>query len=97
MKSSFTPLLHALNENSLVKAAAVVNHGGTIIEKVGSAKVFDLTGPPPTKKPNENVYLVELNTHDMLIAVFEEHIDFERLRSSVDTLIAHHGLEQPDA
>lgn len=89
-------LLQALFESSLVKAAAIVTHGGEVLDRIGQAKVFDLRARlPPGKKPSENVYLVELKTQEMLLVVFEEHVEFERLRKSVDTLIEHHELEQP--
>ena len=34
---------------------------------------------------------------DILMVVFEEHIEFERLRKSVDTLIEHHGMAKRSA
>ena len=89
-------LLQALFESSLVKAAAIVTHGGEVLDRIGQAQVFDLRAKPqPNKKPTENVYLVELKTQEMLLVVFEDHVEFERLRKSVDTLIGHHDLEQP--
>lgn len=89
-------LLQALFESSLVKAAAIVTHGGEVLDRIGQAKVFDLRARPQAgKKPTENVYLVELLTQEMLLVVFEDHVEFERLRKSVDTLIAHHELERP--
>lgn len=94
MTPLYQDLLKSLVESSLVKAAAVLDHGGRIHSQLGSAKVFDLGAEPGTKKPNENVYLVELIEH-MLLVVFEDHIEFERLRKSVDTLITHYKLSKP--
>ncbi len=93
MQPPFQNLLESLVDSSRVKAAAVVDHAGSIHGQLGQAKVFDLGAPTNTKKPNENVYLVELKEH-MLLVVFEDHIEFERLRKSVDTLITHYNMER---
>lgn len=86
-------LLDALAESSLVKAALVLDHDGDVKGKRGQARVLEpnATGE---KKPTENVYLVELREH-LLLVVFDEHVEFERLRKAVDMLIEHQGLEKP--
>ena len=89
-------LIEALSESSLVKACAIMDRDGQIQATRGEAKVFELNTPAPIKKPTENVYLVELEA-DILMVVFDEHIEFERLRKSVDTLIEHHGMAKKSA
>lgn len=86
-------LLDTLSENSLVKAAVVVDHNGYIKARSGDASVFNSDAPArePGSKPTENIYLVAL-TKDILAVAFNDDTDFERLRKSVDTLIEHSGL-----
>lgn len=90
-------LLDALSENSLIKAVLIVDHNGRIKGKRGQAKVLE-RGPQEAtvvedqERPTENVYLIELS-QDLLAVVFEESIEFEKLRRTVDTLVRHAGLE----
>lgn len=86
-------LLNTLSENSLVKAAVVVDHNGYVKARSGDASVFhsNATAREPGSKPTENIYLVAL-TQDILAVAFNDDTDFEKLRKSVDTLIEHSGL-----
>lgn len=96
-----TRLLDALSENSLVKAALVIDHAGAVRGQRGHANVLTTEGdtqlqvrPTSAERSRENVYLVEM-TEDLLIVVFEENVDFERLRNAVDVLLRHTGLNKP--
>ena len=96
-----TRLLDALSENSLVKAAVVIDHAGAVQSQRGQANVLKTEGdtqiqvrPSTTERSRENVYLIEM-TQDLLIVVFEESVDFERLRNAVEVLLRHTGLNTP--
>lgn len=90
-------LLDALSENSLVKAALMIREDGEVLAHRGQAKALaeDHDGhiaSDPDEEPTENVYMIQL-TEDILAVVFEDAIDFEKLRRTVDTLIKHSGLK----
>ena len=92
--SAHDKLLDALAENSLVKAALVMDHDGIVLSKRGQAKMLDRHNAKalaPGEKPDENLYLLELS-EDLLAVIFEEGIEFERLRKAVDALVRHAGL-----
>ncbi len=94
-------LLDSLAENSLVKAAVVIDVHGAVQSRRGHAQV--LRAPPTTKiqvnmdldddEVRENVYMVELRS-EILAVIFEEPVEFERLRHAVDVLIRHHELDR---
>lgn len=92
-----TRLLDALEENSLVKAVLLLELDGSLREQRGQARVIktnslDEQQPP---KPNENVYMVELS-EGVLAVVFDDSVEFERLRRAVDMLVEHAGLAKPE-
>ena len=91
-------LLDALSENSLVKASIIVDKDGQLRGRRGHANVLRQTGPEDItetleKTARENVYMVEMR-QDILIVVFDESIEFERLRNAVDVLLRHTGLDK---
>lgn len=81
-------LLDALMSDPNIKAAVIIDDRGYIIDRRGSA--FSLKGDSdPTldtddaKIPKENIYLVEAG-EDFLIVIFDETLNFERIKRSVD-------------
>jgi len=98
-------LLDSLMENSNIKAALVLDERGYIIEKRGSAKCIDAVGDDDKtqiidtnaekKQPTESLYLVEAGD-DFLVVVFDDKLNFEHLKKSVDSSLAHFGF-RPDA
>lgn len=90
-------LLDALSENSLVKASIIVDNDGQLKGRRGHAHVLRNGGLEASaaseKGARENVYMVEMR-QDVLIVVFDESIEFERLRSAVDVLLRHTGLDK---
>lgn len=91
-------LLDALSENSLVKASIIVDSNGQLQGRRGHAQVLRQSGLEDTtetsdKASRENVYMVEMR-QNVLIVVFDESIEFERLRNAVDVLIRHTGLDK---
>ncbi len=93
-------LLDSLLENPNVKAAVLVDTRGYIIEKRGSALSLkglgaEEAGAPiadgAKKGPSENLYLVEAG-QDFLIVVFDDRLNFERLKSAVDETLAEFGM-----
>ena len=94
-------LLDALAENSLVKAAVVLDVHGAVKSRRGHANVLRGSGTTKVQvnmefdddEARENVYMIELKV-DILAVVFEESVEFERLRHAVDVLVKHHHLER---
>ena len=93
-------LLDSLLENPSIKAAVLVDDRGYVVEKRGAAAclkiaVDDETVPVATTKsgagPTENLYLVQAGT-DYLVVVFEENLNFERFKESVDSILAEFDL-----
>ena len=88
-------LLDSLIENPNVKAAVLVDDRGYIIERRGSAaslKQIGEEGKVPgadagKSPPSENLYLVEAGP-DYLVVVFDERLNFERLKAAVDATLA---------
>jgi hypothetical protein len=93
-------LLDSLMENQNVSAAVLVDDRGYIIDQRGSAaclKSADTTQAPAerSKQPNENLYLVEAG-EDFLIVVFDDRLNFERLKPVVDGTLAEFGMAPAD-
>jgi hypothetical protein len=96
MTQPHTQLLNALAENTLVKAAVVMDGQGRVRGRTGQASVLrntstvQINAPTPVvdaaNPPRENVYMVSIG-HDVLMVVFEENAEFERVRTAVDTLV----------
>ena len=97
-------LLKALAEHSLIKAVLLVDTQGRVKSKRGDARVLKAQAPgvqinaprppsPPTQPNRENVYMMEL-LGDVLVLVFDEGVDFERVRASVDRLLVHVGIKE---
>lgn len=97
-------LLDALMENSKVKAAVLVDDRGYIIEKRGTAlslrgngdeeQALSVESPPKSSGPSENLYLVQAGT-DFLIVVFDDRMNFERLKAGVDETLARFDMALP--
>lgn len=93
-------LLTNLIENSMVKAALLLDMQGRVkgsrgqaqMIKQGSSSVqIDASYTPATNtanKPRENVYLIELQ-EGILAVIFQDDVDFERVRKLTDTLLQH--------
>lgn len=96
-------LLKALAEHSLIKAVVLVDTQGRVKSKRGDARVLKVQAPgvqinaprpsTPAQPNRENVYMMELEG-DVLVLVFDEGVDFERVRASVDRLLVHVGLKE---
>lgn len=95
-------LLDALSENSLIKAVLIINHQGIIKGRRGNAKVIKTSAKERQTQPThevddtthrENIYMVEM-IQDILVVIFDEGIDLERLRNTVDRLLRHTKLER---
>ena len=87
-------LLDALIDNPNIKATVLVDDRGYIIEKRGSAQCIrddDATMITSKKPALENVYLVEAGS-DFLLVVFDERLNFERLKQSVDSTLGQFDL-----
>ncbi len=90
-------LLDSLIDNPNIKAAVLVDDRGYIIEQRGSARCIKaeeedqtlITGKRP---PLENIYIVQAED-DFLIVVFDERLNFERLKKSVDSTLGQFGME----
>jgi hypothetical protein len=88
-------LLDALLGDPNIKAAMIIDDRGYIIEKRGSA--FSLKGDDPTlesasaRVPKENLYLVEAG-ENFLIVVFDEKLNFERIKKSVDDTLGQFDM-----
>ena len=92
-------LLDALMEDPDVKAAVLVDNRGYVIEqrkttaslKTGKASVRQRSDTSPGP-PTENLYLVEAGD-DFLIVVFDERVNFEKVKSSVDATLGEFDME----
>jgi hypothetical protein len=87
-------LITALSENSLLKAAVIMDGQGRVRARTGQASVLKNTStiqihtqnPEPNQR--ENIYMIAIE-NDILLVVFDESTDFERVRTAVDTLVKH--------
>lgn len=94
-------LLDSLMENPNVKAAVIVDLRGYIIDKRGAAASLKLIGsdedtlpsskPKSKKGPSENLYLVQAGD-DFLVVVFDDRLNFERIKNSVDDTLAEFDM-----
>lgn len=90
-------LLDSLVDNPNIKAAVLVDDQGYILEQRGNAHsirgahVGSETLQMGDSAPRENVYLVQAGS-DFLIVVFDERLNFERLKRSVDSTLANFDL-----
>ncbi|MEZ4458613.1 MAG: hypothetical protein R3E66_02575 [bacterium] len=82
-------MLDALIENPNIVAALMVDDRGYIIDKRGhSAAIRDEDVTEGHKKSGtSNLYIVRV-AHDYLIVVFDERLNFERLKTAVDGTLA---------
>lgn len=89
-------LLDALSDNPHVQAALLVDDRGYIIEKRGhSAAIRDDDVPQGIKQSGtSNVYIVRIND-EFLIVVFDERLNFERLKTAVDETLRQFDLAVP--
>ncbi len=88
-------LLDALMSDPNIKASMIIDDRGYVIEKRGSA--FSIKGSDPTletadaRVPKENLYLVEAG-ENFLIVVFDEQLNFERIKRSVDETLGRFDM-----
>ena len=93
-------LLDTLLENPNVKAALLLDDRGYIIEKRGSAQCIkgeqddDITLITSKKAGLESLYLVQIKK-DFLVVVFDERLNFERLKTGVDNTLTQFNLAPP--
>lgn len=85
-------LLDAVMGDPNVKCALVVDSKGYLIEKRGNAMCVRAQGEEDmtvtmTKSGFENLYVIEIDT-DFLIVVFDERMNFERVKASVDEQVS---------
>jgi len=99
-------LLDSLLGNPNVKAAVLVDDRGYVIDKRGMAACLKIGGEGEQtakvaaatarkQKPTENLYLVQAGD-DFLIVVFDDRMNFERIKASVDTTLAEFDMA-PDS
>ncbi len=90
-------LLDSLIDNPNIRAAIMVDENGYILEQRGNARcVRSVEDEEATiqmsKRPQmENIYLVEAG-ENFLIVVFDERMNFERLKNSVDSTLENFDL-----
>lgn len=92
-------LLDKILENSNIKAVAIVDERGYVIESRGTAACFKFDGGRDTTSttdraasaPTENVYLVEAG-EDFVIVVFDDRMNFERIKESVDAALGEFDM-----
>lgn len=90
-------LLDSLVDNPNIRAALVVDEAGYILEQRGNARSIRGTDDEEatvimSKRPQmENIYLVEAG-ENFLIVVFDERMNFERLKTSVDSTLENFDL-----
>ena len=97
-------LLDSLLENPNVKAAMLVDHRGYVIDRRGTALSLKVTAEDDerataertaaTRGPNESLYLVQAGD-DVLVVVFDERLNFERLKAAVDGILGEFDLAPP--
>lgn len=86
-------MLDTLIDNPNIQAALIVDDRGYIIEKRGNSpaiKDIDVT-EGPRKTGLSNIYVVKTGD-DFLIAIFDERLNFERLKQSVDETLLQFGI-----
>lgn len=102
MSVAYEQLLASLIENSMVKAALLLDMQGRIKGSRGQAQMlrnnnsasiqidagYSAQSANQANKPKENVYLLELR-EGILAVIFQDDVDFERIRKLTDTLIEH--------
>lgn len=86
-------LLEELLKNPNIKAAVLVDDRGYILDKRGTALALKGSGGAQayTGPPSENLYMVQAGP-DFLIVVFDERLNFERLKASVDATLAEFDM-----
>ena len=83
-------LLDSMMADHHVKAALLVDARGYLIERRGSAMSLRDAGEDDTismSKDLENLYIVQIH-ENFLIIVFDEKMNFERIKTSVDDVLA---------
>lgn len=89
-------LLDALMSDPHIKASVIIDDRGYIIEQRGSAFSLKGDGDPTldtadARIPKENLYLVEAG-EDFLIVIFDEKLNFERIKRSVDDTLGQFDM-----
>lgn len=95
-------LLDALAATHNVKAVVVIDDRGYLIERRGSAnclKIGDeserttrVAPVDPERGASENVYIVGAFDGEFIIIVFDDRMNFERIKSSIDEILMQFGL-----
>ena len=89
-------LLESLIDNPNIKAVVLVDDRGFILDKRGTAHSIRDDDEEVTmitaKKPSlENVYIVQAGD-EFLVVVFDERLNFERLKQNVDNTLRQFDL-----
>ena len=89
-------LLDALMGDPNIKAATIIDDRGYIIDKRGAAFSLKDDDDPTidsadARIPKENLYLVEAG-ENFLIVVFDEKLNFERIKRSVDATLGQFDM-----
>ena len=90
-------LLDALEDNPNIKAVLLVDDRGYVVEQRGQAHSIkaspgeDATMITAKNPPMENLYLVSAGD-EYLIVIFDDRLNFERLKTSVDTTLEQFDL-----
>lgn len=90
-------LLDTLLENPNIKAAVMLDDRGYILEKRGTAHCLkgsdndDATLITAKRSGLESLYLVQVGG-DFLAVVFDERLNFERVKNGVDGVLGHFDL-----
>lgn len=95
-QAKYNQLMGELKEHASIKAALLVDSGGNVRARVGSARSM-LGGASETNKmlksevlgadaPRESVYLAGAGSN-FLVVIFSEHTQFDGIKTYVDALL----------
>lgn len=95
-------LLDALEATSNVKAVLIVDDRGYVIDRRGSAACLKLGDEAdrttkvapvdPERRSYENLYIVSGGDDEFIIVVFDDRMNFERIKKAVDDTLDRFGL-----
>ncbi len=99
-------LLDSMHQISDVKAVMMVDARGYIIGRRGNALCFKVTDAAETTKKHapidtkvagssENLYVIAV-LENFLVIVFDDRLNFERIKAHVDRQLDEFGLAPPD-
>ncbi len=93
-------IIETLMRDDHIRAAVWVDHQGDVKARRGKAHSLRLSADEPTGRipidkqpPAESLYISQFNDDDFLIVIFDDDVNFEELKKSVDTTLQN-GLDQ---